>query len=239
MYEKPIVNTIRCHPTDINGDFMNRIRAVLVPLIFLVAATGALSTNVAYAELDAGKAKQLYSEGVTEYNLGHYDQALTAFEMGYRVKQDSAFLFNIAQCQRMLNRYQDAERTYRAYLRENSTLPDSTRDQIQKLIADMQRAQEEQRAKQPPTGTQPPGPTQPVETTALSKSAASTPRSQELTQNLQTARTDTRRPVYKKPWFWATVIGGAVVVATGVALAVTLPNRDRDPAATFGSVPAR
>jgi len=118
------------------------------------------------ADTNTGKAKQLYDDGVTNYNLGHYEEALTAFEMAYRIRHDAAFLFNIAQCQRQLRRYEDAQRSYRAYLRETPDLPTTTRDQVQKLLAEMEHAIEEERAKQPPTGVQAPGTAQPAETQA-------------------------------------------------------------------------
>jgi tetratricopeptide (TPR) repeat protein len=133
--------------------------------------------SVADADANTAKAKQLYDDGVTNYNLGHYDDALTAFEMAYRVRHDAAFLFNIAQCQRQLHRYEDAERSYRAYLRESPNLPATTREQVQKLIGEMEHAVYEQQSKQPPTGTQapnasPPGETQPVQSSAPTEQAA-------------------------------------------------------------------
>ena len=97
-------------------------------------------------------------------------EAFTAFEMAYRLRHDPVFLFNIAQCQRQLHRYPDAERSYRAYLREDSDLPDSTREQAQKLIREMERAQEEERSKQPPTGVQAPSVTQPSFEAAVAQS---------------------------------------------------------------------
>lgn len=183
-------------------------------LLFLVAVWVLLATpTFARADSDTARAKQLYAQGVTSYNLGHYDEALTAFEMGYRLRQDSAFLFNIAQCQRMLNRYQDAERTYRAYLRESSSLPDAKREQIQKLISDMERAQEEERAKQPPTGTQAPGVTQPTEAHPTTP-----PSSSQSPMEVHTApATPSRRWYTSKPG-WALSASGIVVLGVSVGL---------------------
>lgn len=65
---------------------------------------GPLSSN-ARAEAPAS-AKDLYTGGRVSYNLGHYDDALKQFEAAYRIKQDPAFLFNIAQCMRNLNRFE-------------------------------------------------------------------------------------------------------------------------------------
>lgn len=101
------------------------------------AATDALSQT----------AKTLYQSGLTDYNLGHYESALAAFDQAYRVRRDPAFLFNIGQCQRQLHRYEDAQRSYRAYLRESTELSADAREQAQKLVAEMQRAIEEERSR--------------------------------------------------------------------------------------------
>ncbi len=175
----------------------------------LVVCLAVVTPATAHADSDTTRAKQLYAQGLTSYNLGHYEEALTAFEMGYRLRQDSAFLFNIAQCQRMLTRYQDAEHTYRAYLRESQGLPDEKRDQIQKLISEMDHALEEQRAKQPPTGTQAPVSAQAPDVHPL----ATTP-SQQLT--VEVRATPARAP----RWFtsrvgWALTAPG--IVALGVS----------------------
>src|SRR4051794_17091978 len=106
---------------------MNRDRRTLAlvgAICFL--ALGLVSTEAGAQKpaLDAkAQARQLYDEGLTDYNLGHYEQALAVFEKGYRLWHDSSFLFNIAQCQRALSRYEDAERSYRSYLRESPKLP--------------------------------------------------------------------------------------------------------------------
>ena len=115
-----------------------------------------LVASPARGDASTTKARQLYEDGVTNYNLSHFDEALTAFEMAYRIRRDPAFLFNIAQCQRNLKRYEDAQRTFRAYLRESSDLPAATRAQIQQIMAEMEHAQADERAKQPSTRAEAP-----------------------------------------------------------------------------------
>lgn len=110
-------------------------------------------SNAATADNSTAKAKELYDVGLTDYNLGHYEEALVAFEQAYRIRHDPALLFNIGQCQRQLHHYVDAQRSYRAYLRESQDVSDSTRDQVQKLVAEMQKAIDDERAKQPPPVT--------------------------------------------------------------------------------------
>src|SRR5438270_12153985 len=130
------------------------MRAVRI-LAIAIFGSGALVTLPATAvhadattNANTAKAKQFYDVGVTNYNLGHYQDALVAFEQAYRIRHDAAFLFNIGQCQRQLRRFEEAERSYRAYLRESNELPQGTRDQVQKLIAEMEHAAKEQSSKQ-------------------------------------------------------------------------------------------
>jgi tetratricopeptide (TPR) repeat protein len=185
-----------------------------------------------HADANTAKAKQSYDEGVTNYNLGHYDEALKDFETSYRLRHDAAFLFNIAQCQRQLQHYQDAERSYRAYLRESPDLPTSTREQVQKLIADMDHAvaEEKEHAKQPPTGTQPPAEGQPG--VALQQSTTPSPAQTQATSDLQAQAAPPparEKPVYKRGWFWGVMAGVVVAAGVGVGLGVGLSSSKSNP----------
>ena len=84
--------------------------------------------------------KHHYAEGLKRYNLGEYAKALDEFKAAYLGKPDPAFLFNIGQCQRQLAQFEDAARSYRAFLREGADLTKAQRDQVQRLIADMDTA---------------------------------------------------------------------------------------------------
>jgi tetratricopeptide (TPR) repeat protein len=108
------------------------------------------------ADENTAKAKQFYEEAVTDYNLGHYDSALHSFESAYRLRRDASFLFNIGQCQRQLLQYENARRSFQAYLRESPNVPDQRRQQVEGLITQMESAIADQRKQQPPTGTEAP-----------------------------------------------------------------------------------
>lgn len=216
-----------------DGDFMacSRVRYGLL----LVAVCLAMATSTtARADSETTRAKQLYAQGVTSYNLGHYDEALTAFEMGYRIRQDSAFLFNIGQCQRQLHRYEDAERSYRAYLRESPNLPQSTYDQVQKLIVEMQRAVDEQRAKMPPPGTQPPAeslaqqpPGTQRPTVSTSAEAAPTPSTAPTPSSPPaTGRSERTARMFRTAGIGVAAFGVASIVAGGVFYSVAKSAND-------------
>jgi hypothetical protein len=190
------------------------LRVVRIAILLLVTAASS-----ARAE-DTSKARELYEDGVTNYNLGHFEEALASFESAYRRHHDPAFLFNIGQCQRNLHKYEDAERSYRAYLRESPDLPDSTRLQVQKLMLEMEQAINEQRAKQPPTGTQPPSGVASSETGGSVQGQLGTTPGPEIAKRAPTRQAD--RPVQRRRWLWPVVIGSVVGVGLAVGLGVGL-----------------
>ena len=62
-------------------------------------------------------AKEHWSRGTSFYDLGRYDQAITEFEAAYQLKNDPAFLFNLAQAYRMAGKHERAVHFYKTYLR--------------------------------------------------------------------------------------------------------------------------
>ena len=110
------------------------------------------------------QAKKLYTDGMKHYNLADYAPALDEFKRAYFAKPDAAFLFNIAQCQRQLGDYEAAAKSYRAFVRESKDLAATTREEVQRLIGEMDKAINEACAKKPPTGTRPTSEIAPVPT---------------------------------------------------------------------------
>jgi tetratricopeptide (TPR) repeat protein len=163
-------------------------------------------------------AKTHYQDGTKRYNLGDYEQALSEFKAAYLAKPDPVFLFNIGQCQRQLGQWELAEKSYRGYLRESPDMPAENREQVKKLVAEMEAAVRDNRAKQPPQGTLPPepNPTRVVEpaTPPPAPSPVVTP------VVVATPAPPAHTPAYKKWWVWTIV--GVVVVGAGVGLGVGL-----------------
>lgn len=210
-------------------------KRVAFQLACAVVLAFAFAPSTATSAVDAAtqKAKALYDDGVTDYNLGHYDQALASFEQAYRLRHDAVFLFNIGQCQRQLHQFEEAERSYRAYLRESPNLPDETKLQVQKLIAEMNKAIDEQRAKQPPTGTQPPASRTTDEAhggAPTNAQPAPTPTAA-TADNRLVATPPSKKSVAKSPWFWTGIVGGAVIVGGAIALGVVFGTHDPVPSA--------
>ena len=65
---------------------------------------------------NAEEARAAYDEGTTEYDLGHYKEALALFEKAFRLRHVPALLFNIAQSHRMLGNLKSAATLFRSFL---------------------------------------------------------------------------------------------------------------------------
>jgi tetratricopeptide (TPR) repeat protein len=111
------------------------------------------------ARADVQEAKKHYERGTRAFNLQDWKGALAEFQRAYVEQSDPVFLFNIAQAQRQLGEYDAAAKSYRLYLANASDAPN--RDQVTRLIEEMDKAAAEAHAKSPPTGTQAPA-TQPT-----------------------------------------------------------------------------
>lgn len=199
------------------------------PMRLLLLVSSLCCASVARAD-DVGAAKAHYQDGTKRYNLGEYEQALTEFKAAYLAKPDPVFLFNIGQCQRQLGLWDAAEKSYRGYLRESPSLAAKNREEVKKLISEMETAVRENRAKQPPQGTLSPEPAPAqVATPATPAPVAAAP---------EPARSEpARTPVYKKWWLWTIVVAAVVVVAAGVTVGVLVGGGAHDAVLDHPSAP--
>ena len=193
----------------------------------LVLALG----GVASAD-EASQAKHFFVSGSKHFDLGEYSEALNDFKEGYRLKDDPVFLYNIAQCHRLLNQNTEALRAYKTYLRR---APDAAnRAEVERKIAAIEEAQAaaNKASTTPPNqvlppdshGSEPATGTAATTTTAPSTTAPSTTEpAAAASSNTLTATApshDERTPVYKKWWLWTAV--GVVVVGAGLGLGLGL-----------------
>src|SRR2546423_15134879 len=115
------------------------------------AALVCLLAQAAYAD-NKDAAKQAYTEGKRQYDLGEYDAALAAFKKAYLNYEEPVFLFNIAQCYRALGDRPAAVRTHPAVLPNWPKAPN--REQVERIVAQLEA---EQTAEPPkPAATAPP-----------------------------------------------------------------------------------
>ncbi len=176
----------------------------------LTLALGLLLVNPAFADNDAVSAREHYSRATTAYDLGKFAEAAREFEQAYRLKNDPALLFNIAQAYRFDGRYQQALFSYRAFLRRLPAA--SNRRQVETSMTELQEILDKQKASDshPPTGTLPPARTDGDDSDATQTSIVST-------------SPQGKKPLYKKWWLWTTV-GGVVAVGLGVGLGLGLTS---------------
>jgi hypothetical protein len=113
--------------------------------------------------------------------------------------QEPVFLFNIAQCHRQLGEYEEAANFYRSYRREAANPPN--REDVDRLIAEMDRAAAERRAKQPPTGTR--SPEQAKSTEIVSATPKAETRYETSAQTVHASAVNQRVPVTRSCGFGA------------------------------------
>ncbi len=208
---------------------MRLMRSLLaVALLALLSATA-----TAKEEPDTVRARILAEEARKQYALGRFDDSLRAYREAFLAKPDALFLFNIAQCQRMLGRHKEAVFSYRRAL---DALPatDARRASIEQLVASEEEAIKHERQNLAPTGaistTGPRPPELPLPKIEASPPAATpppavTPPPAASAPEAPPAAAETPTPLYKKWWLW-TIVGAVVVagVGAGVGVAVASPR---------------
>lgn len=112
-------------------------------------------------------AKEHFQRGTSFYDLGRYSEAIREFEAAYQLKNDPAFLYNLAQAYRLVGNPERALHFYRTYLRYVPKA--ANRAEIEERIEALEKAAAEKGAAQtspPPVGTTPPPISPPPTTTA-------------------------------------------------------------------------
>jgi tetratricopeptide (TPR) repeat protein len=91
----------------------------------------------AYDQKEEKVARAHFDRAEKAFNLGRFDEALSAYQEAYEVLPLPAFLFNIAQCHRNLRNREQAVFFYQRYL---SLAPDApNRPVVEELIAEQKR----------------------------------------------------------------------------------------------------
>jgi tetratricopeptide (TPR) repeat protein len=204
---------------------MARTTVVLSLLLLVSTAVAAPKT-----------AREFYQSATSHYNLSEWQAALDDFREAYRLKPDSAFLFNIAQCHRQLGQYREAANFYRAFRREGGG------SRVDRLITEMDAAAAAQHDREIAAEREKAERDKAEREKAEREKAATQPASTSVSSatgtgaDLTVAAAPRERPLLKRPWFWAAVAGGAAVLAAGVTVAVVFGTPAKNPALTFGSV---
>ncbi len=86
-------------------------------LIALAAVAVFFSASpMAAAEEDRAAARALFERGIEQFQARSFEEALTTFQESHRLNPARSVLFNIAMCQRALNRYAESTETFLEYL---------------------------------------------------------------------------------------------------------------------------
>lgn len=115
--------------------------------------------RLAQAEEEAEKrARSLFENGASLYEEGRYEDAILAWEEGYRLSKRPLFLFNIANAQERLGKLEDALASLNRY---RAFAPDEERDVLEKRVRNLeQRVKTASTPVVPPTGSPSAGETQ-------------------------------------------------------------------------------
>jgi tetratricopeptide (TPR) repeat protein len=99
------------------------------------------------------KAIKLFEEAESYYNLQEFEKALPLYKEAYLLSQEPALLYNIGQCQRQTKRYEEAIKSYRAFLRTSQD--EELRPRIEAFITEMEAALKNNGSTSKPTDNKP------------------------------------------------------------------------------------
>jgi tetratricopeptide (TPR) repeat protein len=176
-------------------------------------------------------AREHSRQGDAYYKLEKYTNAIGEYEQAYLSKPDPSFLFNIAQCHRLMGHGAEAVKFYRRFLND-APASSPSRAVAEKHIRDLEESAKATASEppatpapitplpsaNPPAAAPPPtgvGATSPVglEATPPTSGSATTP----VVENDSPPASNDRKSFYYKWWFWTAV---GAVVATGIVIGV-------------------
>jgi tetratricopeptide (TPR) repeat protein len=201
--------------------------AVTLTLVLLLAGRSAPA-----ADAKAEQARAHFQQGDTYFKLDKYANALQEFEQAYLAKQDPSFLYNIAQCHRLMGNRVEAIRFYKRYITDAPAA--ANRPVAEKHIRELESALGAEEltgthaapapappAPAPSGGMPAPAPTPAQPTLALA--APPPPPPSDTALGAPPPSPADEQPLYTKWWFW-TAVGGVVVAGVVTALLLS-----RDP----------
>ncbi len=205
--------------------FSNRACGVLCVALAIVAPSSALAQP-------RDEAHAHYERATAAYALGNYPKAAEEFEQTFDLKPDPALLYNAAQAHRLAGNKARALLLYENLLRIYGGKI-SNADDVRHHIADVKAAlaADEPAKSSPSPSLAPPAVVVPA--------ALPTPPPAPVVvaaTNAPIVLVAAPRPLVRRPWLWATVVGGALLVGTALTLGVVLGAKN--PAPNMGKVDA-
>jgi tetratricopeptide (TPR) repeat protein len=192
-----------------------QLGASLIPSLarHAVAALVMLALAAPAAAADAQReAKQHFKRGATEYNLGHFREAIAAFQQAYRLDPSPILLYNIASAHRKLGENEQALFFFRRYLSEDPETKD--RAKVEQWITELEAATRPATPPAPPPAVSPPPPARAEPTPAPALQVQAPPPAAEAAS---------RR--WRRPVAWASA--GVAAAALGLGIYETVRFNDK------------
>ena len=122
-------------------------------------------------------AKEHYLKGQTHYALGEFNEAVTEFREAFRLRDEPAILFNIAQAMRQLNNYKQAYFYYSQYLskRPNASNRPEVEGFMEAMHKKMEADEDADKARANAEAARPPSPKHPDDHLAESEGQKQAP----------------------------------------------------------------
>lgn len=180
------------------------LKNVLCALAVLLCLTSAgrapplarAAAPTAAPSIPTGLSFQAYVDlGTRHFRAGQYDLAAQALEAALKKEQPARLFFNLARAYHKAGRLSEALAQYERYLKAEPLSP---------RRAEVDAYCEALRAE-------------------LNLRRVPSPR--EAALGLDQAPVAPKPPLYKRGWFWGVVVGGVVIVGTGITLGVVLGRR--------------
>lgn len=201
---------------------------LLCALALVLAAVAPVNAADSSRADSAKQATEAYERGMTHFQLDEYDAAIKEWEDGFRIRAAPQFLYNLAQAYRLSKRPEKALSFYRKFLNMDPKTP--TRATVEKYIASLELVIAEQKNAPPPHVDEPtPTPAPVVSAPPLQQPlppiVAASPSAVALPDSALVAHAPTKKPLYRKGWFWGVLAGSVLVAGGAVALGVVLGTR--------------
>lgn len=188
----------------------------------IVALLACVSPHARAEHTGTAASRKHYEAGKQFYQNSDYTSALREFSAGYRLDPRPAFLINLGQCYRKLNQLVRARDMYQRYL--NVAATDATqRTRIQAIVAELDGLIAEHLAQvEAPSAADALIP-RPAQASTV-KPTAITPTPAPAPTDVAPQPVAQKKPIYKKWWFWTTLVLSAGAVA-GITVGVIYATR--------------
>lgn len=187
----------------------------VLPSLLLVAA---FAPSAAWAKDDAAEAKAEFETATRYFEAEEYEVALTHFQKAYQLSNKRpAAIFGLAQCLRILKRYEESIRYFEEYVATDPEDADRAKETIV-MLREAKRNRDEANQKEAAKAAPKPAPPEPTAAAAPPPPPSAPKPTDQATLVAPPPEDD--GSIIESPWFW--IVTGAVVIGGGVALGVAL-----------------